>query len=185
MAQDGAAPAAGVGTGVAAPEWIIVFGAGVLAGGAPSPALAARIGAAAAFARARPAARLIVTGGLGRHPPAEAVVMQRGLIAAGIAAARIRTEPTARDTLESALRVREMLAAQAPPACVYALSSAYHVPRCRLLLRLAGLPARAAPAPANEAARVGRWRWLYMHLRELPALPYDALLMLWHRRRWR
>ncbi|MBM3612649.1 MAG: YdcF family protein, partial [Alphaproteobacteria bacterium] len=121
----------------------------------------------------------------GRHPPAEAVVMERALLAAGIAPARIRTEPTARDTLQSALRVREMLAAGPPPRRVYALSSAYHIPRCRLLLRLAGLPAGAAPAPADEAARVGRWRWLYMRLREVPALPYDALLMLWHRRRWR
>jgi len=108
-------------------------------------------------------------------------------VAAGIAAARILVEPTARDTFQSALRVREMLAGREDVARLVVVSSAYHLRRCRLLLRLAGLPVEAAalPAPGAEARRVGRGRWLWMRLREWPALPYDAALMLVARRRWR
>jgi hypothetical protein len=52
------------------------------------------------------------------------------------------------------------------------------LPRCLLLLRLAGLPARAVP-PMPGPVR------LYWRLREVPALPYDAALLLWARLRGR
>jgi uncharacterized SAM-binding protein YcdF (DUF218 family) len=60
---------------------------------------------------------------------------------------------------------------------VYACTSAYHLPRCLLLLRLAGIKARACPPPPVPAATSKWLRW-YWRLRETPALPYDALLML-------
>jgi hypothetical protein len=51
------------------------------------------------------------------------------------------------------------------------------MPRCLLLLRLLGVHARAAVPPIVPAAR--RW-WLrgYWWLREVPAIPYDAVLAL-------
>ena len=67
-----------------------------------------------------------------------------------------------------------MLHGSAP---VYACTSAYHLPRCRLLLRLAGIKARACPPPPVPAATSHWLRWCW-RLRETPALPYDALLML-------
>jgi uncharacterized SAM-binding protein YcdF (DUF218 family) len=60
---------------------------------------------------------------------------------------------------------------------VYAASSAYHLPRCVLLLRLAGLQARRCPPPLAPAARSVSLRW-YWRLREVPALPWDVALML-------
>ncbi len=50
-------------------------------------------------------------------------------------------------------------------------SSGYHLPRCLLLLRLAGVRATACPPPPAP-----RWPW-YWRLREALALPYDAVLM--------
>ena len=63
---------------------------------------------------------------------------------------------------------------------VWAVSSGYHLPRCVMLLRLMGLPARAAPPP--EAAMGWRDRW-WGRARDGAALPVDAVLGL--RARWR
>jgi uncharacterized SAM-binding protein YcdF (DUF218 family) len=63
---------------------------------------------------------------------------------------------------------------------VFACSSAYHLPRCLLLLRLAGIAASPCPPPQVPAA-TSRWLRWYWRLRETPALPYDGLLMLWLR----
>lgn len=62
-------------------------------------------------------------------------------------------------------------------APIYAASSAYHLPRCLLLLRLAGLEAGPCAAPPGPAARSLRRRW-YWRSRELLALPFDAALLL-------
>ena len=71
--------------------------------------------------------------------------------------------------------VRRLLGGQLAP--VYVASSAYHLPRCVLLLRLAGLPARPCPAPPGPASRSLRRRW-YWRSRELLALPLDSALLL-------
>jgi uncharacterized SAM-binding protein YcdF (DUF218 family) len=105
--------------------------------------------------------------------------MARLLTESGITPAQIALEPAATDTLSSVIAVSTMLRAL-PDAPVYACSSAYHLPRCRLLLWLAGHGHRGCPPPAAPAAR-SPWRRWYWRLRELPALPYDAALMLWRR----
>ena len=63
---------------------------------------------------------------------------------------------------------------------VFAATSAYHLPRCVVLLRLAGVRARPVPPPREPASRrpSRRWRW---RLREVPALPWDVLLLLGRR----
>lgn len=157
--------------------WIIVFGAAVGPGGAASPALAARAAAAAALAHARPAARLLLTGGVGRHGPAESALLRALLLDAGIADARLVEEPTARDTVENALAAAALLRGRA--ASVLAVSHGFHLPRCLMLLRLAGLRA-ARGAAAGDGARPGRR--LASRLREAAALPWDALAMLARRR---
>lgn len=157
--------------------WIVVFGAAVGRDGAPSPALLARCRAAAALARERPEARLLVSGGVGRFGPAESALMRAALEADGIAASRIVEDASARDTLENVLGAAALLRGRA--GCVLAVSHAHHLPRCLLLLRLAGLPARWGAAAEAGAVGVGSWAW--QRLREVPALPWDALLMLLRR----
>jgi uncharacterized SAM-binding protein YcdF (DUF218 family) len=160
---------------------IIVFGAAVRPDGRPSQTLRHRVEAAARFGQnfARPL--FIPTGAKGRYGDAEASVMARQLIDAGFSAASIHEERTGTDTLSSVRAVTRMLAGMtACRAPVYACTSAYHLPRCLVLLRLAGVPARACPPPPVPAAMRIWMRW-YWRLREAPALPYDALLMLWLR----
>ncbi len=99
------------------------------------------------------------------------------LRAAGVPEDRILCEPTARDTLASVLACRALLRRLGHRGPVLAATSAYHLPRCLLLLRLAGVPARAVLPPPRPAARHLGKRW-YWRLREVPALPWDAILML-------
>lgn len=163
---------------------IIIFGAGVRPDGQPSPTLRRRVEAALRFGATLPAPLYVPTGGLGRHGPAEATVMAQLLRAAGVPAARIAEEPTGTDTFSSAIACTRLLRARGHRGPVWAASSAYHLRRCVLLLRLAGLPARAAPPPPFPASSRFRARW-YWRLREIPALPFDAALMLAARARGR
>ncbi|MEA2787732.1 MAG: hypothetical protein QOG73_138 [Acetobacteraceae bacterium] len=166
---------------------IVIFGAAVRPDGRASLTLRYRVQAAAQFGRRFARPLFIPTGGKGRHGEAEATVMARLLTDAGYPAAAIVKEATGTDTLSSVRAVARMLRGRSPIiACgsVYACTSAYHLPRCLMLLRLAGIRARACPPPPVPAA-ASRWSRWYWRLRETPALPYDAVLMLWLRVRRR
>jgi uncharacterized SAM-binding protein YcdF (DUF218 family) len=154
--------------------WIMVFGAAAGRDGRASPALLARCEAAARLAGAHAGARLLVSGGVGRYGDAESRLMRAALEAAGIAAERIAEDPAARDTVENVLGAAALLRGRA--ARVLAVSHAYHLPRCVLLLRLARLPARRGAAAASAGAFLPArlWPWL----RELVALPWDVLQVL-------
>jgi uncharacterized SAM-binding protein YcdF (DUF218 family) len=154
---------------------IVIFGAAVRPDGQPSRTLRLRVEAAAAFARTLRRPLYVPTGGVGRFGEAEAVVMARLLRELGVADADIRPEPTAHDTVSSVRAVRRMLAGQ--PGPVFAATSAYHLVRCVVLLRLAGLQARPCPPPPALAAARWRKRW-WWRLREVPAVPWDAAFVL-------
>ena len=125
-------------------------------------------------------ATYIPTGGIGRHGPAEAEVMAALLQTQGVTPGRIRQEPTARNTIASVRACAALLHGFAGP--VYAATSAYHLPRCVVLLRLAGLRALPCPPPRRPASTSLRRRW-WWRLREVPALPLDAALLAWSRLR--
>jgi uncharacterized SAM-binding protein YcdF (DUF218 family) len=156
---------------------IVIFGAAVRPDGRPSQTLRYRVEAAARFGARFRRPLFIPTGGKGQYGDAEATVMARQLADAGFPVSAIQQETTGTDTLSSVRAVAAMVRGQSP---VYACTSAYHLPRCLVLLRLAGIRARACPPPPVPAAtsRTRRWYW---RLRETPALPYDALLMVWLR----
>jgi uncharacterized SAM-binding protein YcdF (DUF218 family) len=156
---------------------IVIFGAAVRPDGRPSQTLRHRVDAAARFGAGFVRPLFIPTGAKGRYGDAEATVMARQLIRAGFPAEAILEETTGTDTLSSVRAVARMVRGRSP---VYACTSAYHLPRCLMLLRLAGVRARACPPPPVPAASSHGLRW-YWRLREVPALPYDALLMLWLR----
>ena len=156
---------------------IVIFGAAVRQGGQPSAMLRRRVEAAAAFGAQFNTPAFLPTGGVGRHGPSEASVMQELLVECGVAAQRILLEESGTDTLSSAQAVARLLRANGLAAPVFAASSAFHLPRCVMLLRLFGVPARAAGPPWVSAG--SRWTtraWWWM--REAVALPYDLILAL-------
>lgn len=154
---------------------IVIFGAAVRPDGRPSETLRHRVDAAVKFGKRFKRPMFIPTGAQGRYGDAEASVMARLLTAAGYPTETIQEEKTGTDTLSSVRAVTHMV--RRSHTRVYACTSAYHLPRCLLLLRLAGIRARACPPPPVPAATSQWMRW-YWRLRETPAVPYDALLML-------
>lgn len=118
------------------------------------------------------------TGGIGRHGPAEAEVMALLLRRRGVSPDRIEVEPTGRNTIGSVRACAALLAGR--DVTVYAATSGYHLPRCLMLLRMAGLRALPCPPPRRPASTSVRRRW-WWRLRELPALPVDAAIMAWWR----
>lgn len=159
--------------------FVVIFGAAVRPDGSPSGALRDRVGAAVRFGRRLlPRPIYIVTGAKGRFGPPEAEVMAELLMQRGVPADHILLEPTGRNTFRSSLAVARLLHGVSGP--VYAATSAYHMPRCVLLLGLAGLDAHRSPPSIGPASSRLLRRW-YWRMREIPAVPVDCALMLWTR----
>jgi uncharacterized SAM-binding protein YcdF (DUF218 family) len=164
---------------------VVILGAAVRPDGTPSPALRARVQAARAWGeRQDPPALYVPTGAIGTHPPAECVAMAAVLMAAGVPEARILQEPTGTDTLSSVLACIRLLRARGHAGAVRVATHRYHLPRVLALFHLAGMPAQAVPPPAGPS-ETGQPRQWYWRLREVPAVPYDAALIVWARLRGR
>lgn len=170
----------GVSEGVSGRAAIVIFGAAVRPDGRPSGALRRRVEAAARLGAALDAPLFMPTGGVGRHGPSEAGVMAGLLQDLGVEAGRIVLEETGVNTLSSVRACARLLRARGHRGRVYAASSAYHLPRCLVLLRIAGLDAAICPPPPGPAAAGLRTRWCW-RMREAAALPVDMALMLWLR----
>ena len=167
-------------------DYIVIFGAAVRADGSASGSLrrrcenAARYGSTAGGDPLREGPFFVATGGVGRHGPAEALVMRDILVEHGIAAERILLEMQARDTLESVRMCTRMLRQRTDVRHVLVASSSYHTLRCTWLFRLAGFASQALPT-SSDRPYLGWAKWLRYVLKELLAIPWDAALLLAHR----
>lgn len=161
-------------------DYIVVFGAAVRADGRPSAVLRHRLDAALRWAEGRPQVRFVVSGGLGRHPPAEADAMRDYLMERGIDTRMILTEPEGRDTLSSSVRCMEILKREANLGSVVLCSSSFHLPRCRLIFRALGVAARTVEIESDRGV-LGPLRWLKASAREGPAIIWDVTLALGRR----
>jgi vancomycin permeability regulator SanA len=160
--------------------YLIVFGATVNADGTPSGTLRRRVEGALAVGRSLRAPMFLVTGGNGVGGRTEAEVARGLLMEAGVSAGRILVEPTASDTLASALRCDAILRGRDDVGRVIPCSSTYHLPRCALLMRLLGYRVERRAMP-SERPHVARWRLVLYGLKECLALPYDAVQAAWWR----
>ncbi len=159
---------------------ILIFGAAVLPNGIPSATLRRRVEAALACAAGNPNVRFIPTGAIGRHGPSEAAVMAVLLTKSHVSNSNILLEETGNDTLSSARAIRRLLRENAPNGRVMVATSAYHLPRCLILLCIMGISATPCTPPSAPAAASWRKRWFW-RLREIPAIPYDAAIAIWLR----
>lgn len=160
----------------------VVMGAAVRPDGEPSGAMRRRVEGAVAASHGSADPVFLVTGGVGRHGPAESSVMARLLFEAGVTADRIVEESASDDTLSSIVNCAGLILASGAPTSVTVCSDRYHLLRCRWLLRLCGVRASAAEMPSGVGAN-GLARWVFYYVREVAALPLDTLLVLFRRAR--
>lgn len=158
---------------------VVIFGAAVRLDGSPSETMRRRVIAAAQAGMGLIVPLYVPTGGLGLGGVTEAALMRRLLEEGGVAPGDILEEPTGTDTLTSAFAVAALLRGREDIARVLAVSSGYHLARCVMLLRVAGLRAERGAA-AQPGPGFSEWRW---RLREVPAIPYDAVAGAWRARR--
>jgi uncharacterized SAM-binding protein YcdF (DUF218 family) len=124
----------------------VVLGAAVSADGRASPALLRRVGHAVALFHGGRAARLLMSGGLVRRPPAEAELMRAQALAAGVPDDAVLTEARSRNTLENALFCREIIARQGWRR-IALVTDGYHMPRALYCFRRVGIAVDPATAP--------------------------------------
>jgi uncharacterized SAM-binding protein YcdF (DUF218 family) len=149
-------------------EVAVVLGTEVLPGGRPSRTLAARVRhAAGLYARGR-VRTLVPTGGLGKHPPAEAAVMSRELREAGVPEHAVVLEDRALNTWDSARLVASM-ARKLGVRSVLVVTDPLHCVRTVAAFERAGLEAWAEPVYASPMWR-GRWARRGQLARETVAL---------------
>lgn len=160
---------------------IVIFGAAVDQDGRASAALMRRVGYGLEAAAEHPDAPILCSGGVVRPGPSEASLMAAALFDAGVAAGRVLLDEISRNTQQN-VDAAAAAAARGGHPYVVACSDGYHLPRIRLLLRLAGVvsrpgPVRRGPAGPPLAHRLG------MSLREGVAIPHNVAHVLAKRAR--
>jgi len=158
-------------------DYVLVFGAAVRPNGRPSAALRRRIRSAARWASAHPTSIVIPTGAAGDHGPAEAKVIRKALLESGMRPRRIVMELKGRDTLQSVRFCHELIQRRGDCRRIVCCTSRYHQPRCALLLRLLGYRV-VLPEMSIRRGRLSRLGLARLFIREVAALPYDAILLL-------
>jgi uncharacterized SAM-binding protein YcdF (DUF218 family) len=153
----------------------VVLGTEVLPGGRPSRTLEARVRHAAGLYEQGRVGFLVPTGGLGKHPPAEAEVMGRVLRKEGVPDEAVVLEDRALNTWDSARLVAGM-AEKLGVDAVLAVTDPLHCVRAVAAFERAGLRAWAEPVYGSPMWRV-RWSRRGQFVREAGAL-------IWYRIRY-
>jgi vancomycin permeability regulator SanA len=124
----------------------IVLGAKVHADGRPTRILADRLDAALSLYRAGQVASILVSGGRDiRRRYDEVEPMRQYLLARGVPAIAISSDPHGARTFDSMWRARHVLGVEA----ALVVTNAFHLPRALWLARQVGIDAEAVVAPAT------------------------------------
>jgi len=152
----------------------IVLGAAVWPGERPSPTLRARAEHAGDVYHAGHVGHVVLTGGVGHHPPSEAEVMRRVLCARGIPEDAVVLEEQATTTAESARHCAEILRRRGWRTALL-VSDPWHLPRAARLFRREGIAALPSPA-FNTPTWTRLHRRLYYTFREAAGLSVQRIL---------
>jgi uncharacterized SAM-binding protein YcdF (DUF218 family) len=131
---------------------------------------------AVTLVQAGDACGLIMTGGAGINPPAEAEVMKSLAVAKGIAESRIVMEDKATSTIESAVLCTDLLKASGWSEA-WIVTDVFHLPRTLLLFRCFGIRGRPS-CPDRTGKGTSRFHWIYLWLREIVAIPWALLQVI-------
>lgn len=128
---------------------IVVLGARVLEGGVPSGALQARVARAAELYRQGLAPLVVLSGGVGRHPPAEAVAARDVALSMGVPAQACEVEVESHSTAQNAAFTARLLRARGLSEVIL-VSDPYHLLRARQYFWREGLHVLPSPALLSE-----------------------------------
>lgn len=155
---------------------IIVLGAAVWPGAAPSPSLERRVFESVRLYKNQIADYLLFSGGLGIHPPEECVVMKERAIALGVASEKILLEPNSSSTFASVVNCIEIMRSKGFKDAIIVTDS-YHILRCIISFRLLGIRCIGYGAH-NKKGETPYIKWFYYHLREIVAVPWYVVRCL-------
>lgn len=157
--------AAGLDAKPVSSDLAVVLGNEVLANGEPAERLQARLNCAIDLYRKHLVKRILVSGGVGKSGYDEATVMKNYLLKVGIASGDILQDSQGINTQATAINTAKLNEAMHFSGIVI-VSQYYHLPRCMLAFRRAGLTGISADYP-----RYFETYDLYSILREAVALP--------------
>jgi uncharacterized SAM-binding protein YcdF (DUF218 family) len=159
--------------GTGAVEVAVVPGAAVKKGGVPGLALSGRIDRAVALFHAGEVQNILVSGGVGKHPPSEAEVMRDIAIEKGVPEERIFLETRSASTLENARECAEIIGRNSWKKVVL-VTDRYHAPRARFLFRVFGVEVSTCFSETEPSEGRGG-RGLFLLSRECAALAWNFL----------
>jgi len=139
---------------------IIVLGAAVWPHEQAGPSLKARTERAIELYRDSHAPYLILSGGLGRHPPEEAEVMRRLAVEAGIPSNVLFLERESHSTWENLLGASEIMHQEGWDTALV-VSDPFHMRRSLLMASDIGFRAYASPAPGSPNQSLPARRLFY------------------------
>ena len=146
---------------------IVVLGAAVWKGGMPSPVIKRRVLHAVNLMKNGRAKYLLLTGGLGKHPPTEARVMKDLAIKEGIPPKRLILEEKATSTYESAVGCIQIIRKHKWSSAII-VSDPYHLFRATFLFRSFGVKAVGSGVKGGRKSNP-LWKWVYYYIREAAA----------------
>lgn len=139
----------------------VVLGTKVEVSGEPSPRLRGRLQRALELYESGRVEWILVSGAVGREGHQEAAVMAEHLRQRGVPIERLLIDPQGATTHATAVAAQRQMAARGLTSAV-AVSDYFHLSRCKLALRRAGVP----DVSAARAAFLPSWRDPYSLLRE-------------------
>lgn len=153
---------------------IVVLGSAVWPGEQPSPSLAARTGLGIRLHQQGLASHLILTGGLGRWPPAEAEVMRRMAVSAGVPLSALVLDTQSLSTEESLRNARDLMDLRGWRTAIL-VSDPFHLYRALTMAGDLGMQAVAAPASDSPTWTILRLRAYYTVREVLALMAYHVL----------
>ncbi len=139
---------------------IVILGSAVWPGGRPSPSLYARTQHAIELYQAGYAPRMILCGGVGQYPPAEAEVMRQLAVAAGVPTDALFLDDTSHSTEENLAHAKALMDAHGWKK-VLLVSDPFHLLRAQIIARDLGILAYRSPAADSPTYTTPRLRAQY------------------------
>lgn len=119
--------------------------------------------------------KLLMSGGLGKYHPSEAILMRTLAAEAGVPEESIFVEDRSTSTFENVRNCAKIMVSRGW-RCAIVVTDAFHVPRCLYVFRSYGMDV-AGSAPSRDRDATPPSKRIYYLVREILALPYYVVML--------